>query len=232
MTLEKGTNTLKTTEDGYRFNGKLWTKSSGKLVWLSAVRYGQDRNARLQTLDEAVEFRHGMKGEDSSNNYQHTSTLIATGMVFGKLRGFVYEPAFDELVEFAGQDGLAQLLYLEVSKDSKWGKRFLASERTFPVTENLELNVQPDNQGDSAYSKNEVVEALMPNSAKKNAEILHLRGYLNGRVWFDRTKLSNEVLRILPVGLGGVGYVRYVFADNLFDHAGCARAVAQDAVAR
>ena len=86
-----------TREAGYKLNDRIWTKSFEPRIWAGGVLYCSIRDAKLQTLDGAVEFRHDTNGADYSADYQNTGTLIALVIDREALRAHVYEPEQEEL---------------------------------------------------------------------------------------------------------------------------------------
>ncbi|MBI4147851.1 hypothetical protein HY490_01025 [Candidatus Woesearchaeota archaeon] len=213
-----------TTEKGYedKGSGRQWTKSSDWFPrWKLGVQYCADRDAKLLTLDDAVEFRHDMKGDDHSYERQLTGTLI--GFVSdgrAGLRAYVYDPSAEELLDIANRLGGGEW-YVDVAKRSALERKFVNSDRTFLVpAQNLVLPVEANANGDSQYRKNDDVRCLMPNNAAKNAAIIKGRGFGNGLVLFYRPQLSANTMRILPVGLVGIGDV---CSNDGFGYGGRAR---------
>ncbi|HLC33158.1 MAG TPA: hypothetical protein VJJ82_04995, partial [Candidatus Nanoarchaeia archaeon] len=203
-------------EPGYEFNGKIWTKSSGLVYWHEGVAYCAARNGPLQTLDEAVEFRHDSGGADSSGKLQLTGTLLA---VDHDNCAHVYEPSLAKLVVVASIPEVIQRMpYFDVREDGELGTAILnyskSKERSFVVpSEHLVFSVSADAQNDSDYSRNETVRKLMPRNAKKNAANIARAGYSCGKIWFARRSTpAKGYLRVRAVGLGGGGGVSSVVA--------------------
>jgi hypothetical protein len=222
-------------EAGYKFNGKIWTKSSDPVTWhydfrtwADNVEYCSIRGAQMQTLDSAVEFRHGTNGADNSEKYQHTGTLIAL-VKYGKaLRAHIYEPGQEELEQLASRMGTGQP-FIDVNSTSDLGRRIIDStkqtRRTFIVPEeDLELSVLPKG-GHTDYGTNKVVLQLMPRCAEKNAAYVAENEFERIHILFDRPVLESGQMRIRPVGLGYNDYdnIEGVRADNGFDDGGWAR---------
>ena len=221
-----------TKEAGYELNGKIWTKSSDRAVWRDCVQYCSDRKVPLQTLDQAVEFRHDQNGADESDRWQHTGTLLAI-VQDGKagLRAHVYEPEMQELERLADRkDIIAGAAYLDLARGSKLARQILAfakkTGRTFIVPEkDLALSVALHG-GQTDYGQHEAVRSLMPVCAEKNTANIKSRGYDTGRVWFARPNLQKDQMQVRPVGLGGDDYdIDGVGAGIQFGSIGRARGV-------
>lgn len=173
-----------TTEKGYedKDSGRRWTKSSEPGIWAEGVSYCGIRGAKMQTLDDAVEFRHGSNGADGSSNYQHTGTLIALVNDGKVVRAHIYEPEQDELEKLASREDVKAgcAYFIDVDSTGDLGKRIIDSTnttgRTFIIpNEKLRLSVLPAD-GVTDYGKNEVVLQLMPRCAEKNAAYMQARG--------------------------------------------------------
>ena len=216
-----------TKEPGFNLNDRTWTKSSDYTHWKAGALYCAVRDTTLQTLDDAVEFRHASNGADNSNNYQHTRTLIgyATDGRAG-LRAFLWEPSLDQLKELAKHPQIDDS-YLQISAKDVLAKQFKKGSTFLVPAQNLELSVAPNAEGESAYSSNDIVKLLIPNHAKDNAAYIGKR-HKNGLVWFDRPNLPKGEMRVRPVGLGGGVFssIDFVFAVGCFDNVRLARGVA------
>ena len=219
-------------ESGYedKDTGRKFTISSDFLPWNLGVQYCADRDAKLLTLDDAVEFKYEVNGADYFNQRRLTGTLI--GFVSdgrAGLRAYVYDPSAEELLDIAAKVSDDDIGYLDITKRSELKINFLNSDRTFIVPKtDLELSVDADKNGDSEYSRNDVVRCLMPNNAAKYAAVVEGKGHNHARVWFYRPKPKppKGMMRILPVGIGGVEYnFYYVDASSEFGDDGRARGV-------
>ena len=207
-----------TTEDGFSLNGRLWTISSpAYLPWKGAIQFCQDRSTQLQTLDDAVEFRHATNGAPDSCLAQWTRTLICqTPDGHAGNRAYIFEPNDEELQLLLARPEIAQneaYALLDVEEDlGKRVKRFAdKTGRIFIVPQNdLKLDIHPDASGQSTYGTSTDVKALMPNRSEQNAQYILAnqdkihqiyRGF--GCVWFDRSDLKKGQMMVRPVGLGG-----------------------------
>jgi len=198
-----------TIEDGYEdvVSGRKFTKSSDwSDRWKLGFQYCAERGATPLTLDDTVWFRHDTGGMDYSDERQLTGTFI--GLVSdgrAGLRAHVYDPSAEELLDIAKSFGNDDR-YVDVAQGSVLERKFVDGGRTFPVPANdLVLSVEADASGKSVYSENHGVRSLMPKNAATNAAIIKGKGYDTGRVWFYHPALPKGTMRILPVGLGGVG---------------------------
>ncbi len=238
-------------EDGFYLNDRLWTKSSPEFSnWQACVEFCSNRNMLLQTLDDAVEFRYKTNGADNSNYYQVTSTLIAMALdeVAG-IRAYIFEPDQEEIRILLKRQEIIQNkshISLDISEDlGQRVKRFAnKTGRTFIMPdEDLQLDIKPNESGQSSYGTSVYVAALLPKYAEQNAKyILAYQAEQNsismfiyqekvypdnqalGCVCFARPKLEHGQMILLPVGLGGEDdLINYIFADDSFYLWGLAR---------
>ena len=75
------------------------------------------------------------------------------------------------------------------------------------------------------------MKMLMPVHAKDNAQHIANKDYKTGYTWFDDNQPDKDVMRVLPVGLGGAGGfggIDVVDAIDIFDGYGRARGVQQN----
>ena len=214
-------------EVGYVLNGKIWTKLLGVVPWCEGVLYSVQRNGKIVTLDEAVEFRHDSGGVDSSDEYEYTGTLLASthdGCAH------LYEPSVPELLAIVAHSDIRKREhYFDVEVNSKLGQSILAfsanSGRTFVVpSQDLSLLVNTD--ADSEYSRHEIVGKLMPVNARKNESCIAQAGYAKGKVWFGRSLPAQGYLRVRAVGLGWAEEnISGIDIGGYFDYGGRARGV-------
>lgn len=215
-------------ESGYRLSDgdkRVWTMSSRVLLWHDGVKYCSARGSKLQTLDDAVLFRHETRRAYDSDLRQLTGTLVAIGNDGeAGLHAYVWEPSADELVALAERDDMQKGCYVDVAKNSAIGRRVLKTDRTFIVPSSFdpELSVKTDEQGNSPYSKDEKVLALMPKNARLNAENIARSGYKTGkiRLHHDRRAWVDGQLRIRPFGLGGTCGCVFSDSDSVYAHDG------------
>lgn len=222
-------------EPGFRLNGRSytrssdfsWTKASPYTTWEDSALYCLIRDTNLQTLDDAVEFRHGTNGADKSNDFQHTRTLLGyTNDGRAGLRAFLWEPSLDDIKELVKHPQIGNA-YLQFAANDALAKQIKYSDKTFLMpAQNLKLSVAPNVDGESAYSSNEIVQLFMPKHAKDNAACIS-KFYRNGIVWFDRPDLSKGEMRVRPVGLGDIGYTINLVNTYNFHDGRPARGVAQ-----
>ncbi len=233
-----------TKESGFQFNGRLWTRSSPDyLSWKGANEFCNNRSTLLNTLDEAVEFRFGSKGDDDSHLRQWSRTLIGYSPD-GEAgnRAYLFEPNADELKLVLARPEIVNnqnCLLLDTKEDlGKCIKRFASeTDRTFIVpAEDLKLNIHPDASGHTEYGTSEKVKVFMPTQSEQNAAYILAnqdkvhRDYCGfGHIWFARPVLKEGQMLVRPVGLGGSGYyygIDGVDADVDFSYDRRARGVA------
>ena len=208
----------------------IWTQSSELIKWKGAVEYCQNQSGRLQTLDEAGQYRCENNGDDFSDMYQHTSTLIGY-INDGKtgLRAFVFEPSLEQLLELTKHPQIDEN-YLQIPITDALAKQIIkdAKNRTFKVSVGvLGLSVIANKQGESEYSTNEIMKMLMPGYAKDNAQHIANKGYEAGYAWFDYNQPDKDNMKVRSVGLGGFVYGGVV-ADGGFGSGGRVRGVQQN----
>lgn len=214
-------------EDGWQLNGRVWTKSSGYLSWSDGVLYCDVRGKVLQSVDSAVDFRHGSQGDDHSDKCQSTGTLVGYELTDEGVRAYVTELSREHLV------ALAKRVYdkysLEVELDSELAQAIkrMGENRTHLVTERIvEFSVISEKGKPSEYETSPVVRAYLPSTARKNAEYIRAKNFCVGKVWFERFAPSQGMLLVLPVWFGGVdvhGKVYSLGAESGFNAGGRAR---------
>lgn len=147
-------------------------------------------------------------------------------------RAFIWEPNAEELEILASHPQITNA-YLQLGAQDPLVAKIKAfaeaNGRMFIIPKkDLELSVQPDASGNSAYSKHEVVGCLMgAGNAQKNAAVILQNGYEKGLVWFERPNLSKGGMRVRPLLLGGFDYLNGIDANAIFYYGRRARGVQQ-----